>query len=450
MHPRLRDLLLPGAPLTTARGASAHAGSLAGVRGGAWTLVEVVPLPRGDLRLRFQHDRVGAVESMAYGVLEASVGCLPAPEDARARVAAVLAASEAEPRGGWVDLAGPVLDALVPSVPEGTLAAWCATALHLDAVTVAYEDRVATVRFAQPRLARGWGRFGELTVHAEVVVEDRAAGADAAGGADDGMWCVAGAEVVRTEGAIRLGFLTAAADTLEVPPDASSLRTRWHDIVRRRLARLLATPDAMIVPWLVQPDAPLAAILERRAADGPVPPLASPRAPHRAQLARAAASLTRAGETTWSLGDWSVEADLPGGELRLARDGRVARVLVRHPWDTARFGALDADAAGAVLLARWLRDVLLAAGQDATVSWHPFDPDYPDQRAPLVTLTVTQWLAMEPPDADIEPVLDWRVQGLVVGEEPWAAWEGAATDEVLAQVALRDAFVGAWRAGAVD
>ena len=445
----LRDLLV-------------HADGLTGIRGGAWTLVEVVPLARGDVRLRLHHDEAGAVDSMAYAVLAPSrptedergslrvkhVSALPAPEEARARVAGVLARSSAVPRGGWVDLAGAVLDALVPPLPNGSLAAWCARSLRFDAVRVEAEGRVATLTFATPALTRSWARFGELLVHAELTVEERTT----TGGADDpdrdaGMWCVGGGEVIRTEGALRLGMLGPQADRLKAPPDALALLARWQGIVRARLTRLLATPDAMIVPWLVAPDARLANLLEMRAACGPVPPLASPRAPDPDSVASAAAQLDRAGETAWSLGAWRIEVDLPAGELRLVRGAALARAIVRHPWDAGLYGGLDEDAAGAVLLARWLREVLLTAGQDATVSWHPFDPDFPEQRAPLTTTSVTQWLAMEPPDADIEPLLDWRVQGLVVGEEPWVRWEvpGAepvTAEEHAAQVALRDRFVG--------
>ena len=444
----LRDLLV-------------HVDGLAGSRGGAWTLVEVVPLARGDVRLRLHHDEAGAVDSMAYGVLAPSrptedegrplrvqhVSGLAAPEDARARVAGVLARSSAVPRAGWVDLAGAVLDALVPALPTGSLAAWCAGSLRFDAVRVEAEGRVATLTFATPALTRSWARFGELLVHAELTVEERTT---TTGAADDpGMWCVGGGEVIRTEGALRLGTLGPQADRLEAPPDTLDLLDRWQEIVRARLARLLATPDAMIVPWLVAPEARLASLLEMRAACGPVPLLASPRAPDPDSIASAAAQLDRAGETTWSLGAWRIEVDLPAGELRLVRGAAHARVIVRHPWDAGRYGGLDDDAAGTVLLARWLREVLLTAGQDATVSWHPFDPDFPDQRAPLTTMSVTQWLAMEPPDADIEPVLDWRVQGLVVGEEPWVAWavpgaEPVPAEDHAAQVALRDGFVGAW------
>jgi hypothetical protein len=453
-------------------GAFLRQGAPGGWGGAALRVVSAQLDERGDLLLTLDHGG-RASRSIVYGASSSPAMGLSAPPDVRARTEAVLVAWSARPWSAWSEVAAAILDAWIDAPPHGSLAAWCASGRVVPEIEVVAAGLSVRLVCGPAALRRDWRGFGELS--APACVRRRVVVADAEGGVagtPPGGGREAGEPPAEEEseehvhsGALRMGRLGARADRLAADDVvASTVWEAWCARVARRLEALVAAvgTDGMVVPWLVQPRAPFADVVERWTAEGP-PPVAPGEVPADApwveSLARVLCAEPVEAETdpaesdtagrahAFRVGDWRLVVDVPAGRWTLARGDEAPAVLVRtDPWDAGRRGGLDGDVVTTLRLARGLGRAIARAGLDAEVSWVPWDPDVVRADECPEGARVSTWLAFGTAPDEVEPALDWRVQGVGLSAVPWPSWEGPGLDavppdEVARQIALRDAFV---------
>jgi hypothetical protein len=408
--------------------------ALAGTRVGP---VELTPLRGGRVRMRVSCGE--SVHQADLLVSDTDAGALEADADLHARVRA-WAAREVGDVGGlqpahapgsaspvWSELPSRLLDALVPPISDVSLAAWL-EAWRPQPVSVSAGGVGATWRPVGVRVSRRWADVGAAMLHAEVI------------------WDAGGDSPVVAAGPMRIGSVGPHGWRCPPPPGAEALAQRWCAVVRDRLADVAvrAGGEAMVPPWLVAPNAPLATILAEGALRGPPPPALSLPS---ASVERATRHVARLSDVhdlpRWALGGFVVEVDPGGGRVAIVAEGVRAVILDTHPWEPGLRGGIDEDAAGTVALVRWLGQVIASSGTDARVRWVARDAEGPggledgDHEG-----SVAAFLTLEDP---LEPVMDSRVQGLPVGTTPWHAWSEPVDPDVLARArAVRDRFREEW------